>query len=82
MKSKFEHKRSKGVDSKHLEKEPGFEEIFKELEKSQQLPVELVKMCSELGLGAPGDDCPGNCIICNKKVSCETYKKIRDCFTG
>ena len=82
MKSKHEHRRSKGVASKNLEKEPGFEEMFKGLEKPQQLPVELLKMFSELGLGTPKDDCSGNCITCSKKGSCETYKKIRDCFTG
>jgi hypothetical protein len=82
MKSKQEDKRSKGVVSKNLEKEPGFEEIVKGLAKSQQLPDELLKLVSELGSGTPKDDCSGNCITCKKKVSCETYKKIRDCFTG
>ena len=82
MKSKHDHRRSKGVTPRKSENERGFEETVKELTKPQQLPEELLKMFSELGLGTPKDDCPGNCITCKKKVSCETYKKIRDCFSG
>lgn len=82
MKKKQERRKPKGVTPKKPEKESGFEETVKKLTKSQQLPDELLKMFSELGLGAPKDDCSGNCITCKKKVSCKTYKKIRACFTG
>lgn len=82
MKRKQERRGSKGVNPRKPEKETGLEETVKELTKTQQLPGELLKMLSELGLRNQKDDCSGNCIACKKKVSCETYKKIRDCFTG
>ena len=82
MKNKQGRRGSKGITARKSEKEAGFEEVVKGLTKSQQLPDELLKMFSELGLGTPKNDCSGNCITCKKKVSCETYKKIRDCFTG
>ena len=82
MKSKHERRGSKGVTTRKAEKEPNLEETIKGLAKSQQLPDELLKMVLELGLRVPKDDCSGNCITCKKKFRCETYKKIRDCFTG
>ena len=82
MKSKHAHRRSKGVTVKRSEEEGSFEVAIKRLAKSQQLPDELLKMYSALGLGTPKDECSGNCITCKKKVGCETYKKIRNCFTG
>jgi hypothetical protein len=82
MKNKHAHRRSKGITVRRSEKEGGFEESIKILAKSQQLSDELLKMFSELGLENSKDDCSGNCITCKKKVGCETYNKIRDCFTG
>ena len=82
MKSKHAHRRSKAVTVRRSEKEGSFEEAIKRLAKSQQLPDELLKMFSEFGLGTLKDDCSGNCITCKKKIGCETYKKIRGCFTG
>lgn len=82
MKSKHDYRRSKGVRPRRAEKEGGFEEAVKGLGKSQQLPGEFLKIFGELGLKTPKDDCSGNCITCKKKVHCETFKKIRDCFTG
>ena len=82
MKSKQGCKESKGVNAKKPKKERGFEQAIQGLAKSQQLPDEMLKMFNQLGLGTPRDDCSGNCITCKKKVSCETYKKIRDCFAG
>ena len=82
MKSKQEHRRSKGVTPRKSQKKRGLEEAVKGLAQSKQLPDEFLKMFTELGLGTAKDDCSGNCITCKKKVSCETYRKIRDCFTG
>ena len=82
MKSEHDHRKSKGVTSRRSVKKRGFDEAVKGLAKSQQLPDDFLKMLSVLGLGTPKDDCSGNCISCKKKVGCETYKKIRDCFTG
>ena len=82
MKSKHTRRKSKGVTVRESEKEGYFEETIKKLVKSQQLPDELLKMFSEFGLATLKDDCSGNCITCKKKVGCETYKKIRNCFTG
>jgi len=82
MKSKHDDRRSKRVRPRSAEKEGGFEKPVKGLAKSQQLPDEFLKMFYELGLGTPKYDCSGNCITCKKKVHCETFKKIRDCFAG
>ena len=82
MKSKKERSGSKGNPARKSEKELSFEESVKEFTTSQQLPEEFNKMFTELGINTGKDDCSGNCITCKKKVSCETYRKIKDCFTN
>ena len=82
MKSKKERPVSKRTPARTTEKETSMEESDKEFTASQKIPPEFSKMLTELGIKSGKDDCGGNCITCKKKVSCETYRKIKDCFTN
>ena len=82
MKSKKERPVSKRTPARTSEKEMSMEEAVKEFTASQKLPPEFSKMLTELGINSGKDDCGGNCITCKKKVSCETYRKIKDCFAN
>jgi hypothetical protein len=82
MKSKKARPGSKKTSARKLEKELSLEESVKEFTTSQKLPPEFSKMFAELGINSGKDDCGGNCIPCKKKVGCETFIKIKDCFTG
>lgn len=82
MKSKKERPGSKRTPARKSEKELNLEEAVKKFTSSQQLPPEFSKLFTELGINSGNDDCGGNCITCKKKVGCETYRTIKDCFTN
>ena len=82
MKSKKERSGSKGKLTRKSEKELSFEESVNEFTTSQQLPEKFNMMFAALGINTGKDDCSGNCITCKKKVRCETYRKIKDCFAN
>ena len=82
VKSKKGRPGLKETPARKSEKELSFEESVKEFTTSQKLPPEFSKMFTELGMNSGKDDCGGNCITCKKKVGCETYRKIKDCFTS
>ena len=82
MKSKKERPVSKRTPATTSEKETSMEESVKEFTATQKLPPEFSKMFTELRINSGKDDCCGKCITCKKKVSCETYRKIKDCFTN